>query len=314
VIHSRRESWGRSVSAAVSIPGFDVVVTDPRLDVGPVGASATGTGSILLQGYSMASSDKSAILASEREFHDAEASALTDDQLLIPRDQVERYRNARASARSIPKDVWFSKLNPLQGKKVLDYGCGTGDNACLLALCGAEVTAFDLSPVCVEKARRRAEINGVGGRIDFHVRAAGDTKFPDNSFDAIVGTKILHHLHTELPHIYGELHRLLVPGGMAAFVEPVANSPTLRFLRRFSPVGSEITPDERQMIYSDFDGMRSLFTDIEFRYFYNLARLAQVFGGWFYPPANVVDHYALRALPFLKRYYGTVLVTARRPR
>ena len=41
----------------------------------------------------------------------------------------------------------------LQGRRVLDAGCGTGAMACELAKRGAEVVAIDLSPTLVDLAR-----------------------------------------------------------------------------------------------------------------------------------------------------------------
>jgi SAM-dependent methyltransferase len=47
------------------------------------------------------------------------------------------------------------QLHDLAGLRVLDVGCGLGDNAELFAAAGAEVTAFDLVPSAIEWAKRR---------------------------------------------------------------------------------------------------------------------------------------------------------------
>jgi len=46
-------------------------------------------------------------------------------------------------------------LGPVEGKRVLDMGCGPGIYAERLAKRGASVTGVDLSPVMVDKARQR---------------------------------------------------------------------------------------------------------------------------------------------------------------
>jgi len=46
------------------------------------------------------------------------------------------------------------------GPRVLDIGCGTGDNAVLLAMHGFHVTAFDFHPKAVELARKRVVAAG----------------------------------------------------------------------------------------------------------------------------------------------------------
>src|SRR5439155_7321293 len=139
---------------------------------------------------------------------------------------------ARVHPLNIAKDALFSRLMPLEGMKVLDYGCGTGENAVLLAACGAQVTAFDLSPFSITQAKRRAEAHGLGGRIHFDTLAAGQTGYPRHSYDVVIGFAILHHLHQDLASIYGEIDRILKLDGTAYFVEPVANSALLRALRR----------------------------------------------------------------------------------
>ena len=260
----------------------------------------------------MHSPTAASVLASEQEYFDREAQEMGDAELRIEGDQIARYRNARPRASNTAKDALFATLLPVRGKRVLDYGCGTGDISCELALCGARVTAFDLSPLSVARARRRAEIHGLQGQVEFDVRQAGQTGYAPGSFDVVVGSAVLHHLHTDLPAIYQEIDRVLAPEGVACFIEPVANSRLLRGLRRLVPVRCHATPDERQLFYKDFEPLRAYFPTLEFRHFYCLERLRRVFGGWLSRPLRVADHYALRLLPFLRRYYGTVLVVARR--
>jgi 2-polyprenyl-3-methyl-5-hydroxy-6-metoxy-1,4-benzoquinol methylase len=252
------------------------------------------------------------ILDRERDFFDREASQISDDELRIAPDQIERYRRAKHDPKNEPKDAMFATILPLAGKRVVDYGCGTGDLACELALCGAEVTAFDLSPESVAKAKRRAELHGVADRMTFHVCAAGATNLPSGSFDVATGAAVLHHLHTELPLIAAELHRLLTPDGVAVFKEPVANSALLRGLRKLTPVPTHATPDERQLQYADFEPFRAYFPRLEFQHYYGLERFSRVLGRWFARPARRIDYRAQRVLPWLRRFYGITLFVARR--
>jgi SAM-dependent methyltransferase len=254
------------------------------------------------------------VLTSERDYFDGEAVGLHDNELAIPADQIYRYRGAKPRAVNGVKDALFARLQPLEGKHVLDYGCGTGENSCLLAACGARVTAFDLSPESVVKARRRAEVHGLSSRVQVEVAQAGTTDFAPGSFDVVTGFNILHHLHQNLPRIYEEVARLLTPSGTAYFIEPVANSSLLAVLRRLTPVKCEATSDERQLCYSDFEPLHHYFGSVELDYFHLLERLHRVTGGAGRPPLRWLDHYAQRLLPFLRRYYGRVIVTARHPR
>ena len=251
------------------------------------------------------------VLEREQAFFDHEAAALTDRELVIDPSQTRRYREARLRAGNIPKDTLFARLQPLAGKRVLDYGCGTGESTCHLANCGAEVTAFDLSPESVAVARRRADLNGLGGRIRFDVYRAGETGYTAGSFDAIIGFAILHHLHEMLPTIYKEIRTLLAPGGTAYFIEPVANSRFLRGLRSLAPVPSNATPDERQLQYADLELIKNHgFSRVRYDHFHCLTRLTRVTGGRGEGVLRRLDHRMLRVAPFLKRWYGIVLMSA----
>jgi 2-polyprenyl-3-methyl-5-hydroxy-6-metoxy-1,4-benzoquinol methylase len=251
-------------------------------------------------------------ISNERSFFDEEASGLNSAELLIPTEKdIDRYCNARHYSRSTAKEVLFSMLSSLEGKKVLDYGCGHGENACILAACGARVTAFDLSPVSIAQARRRAEIHGLTDRIEFHVREAGATGFIPASYDVVTGFAILHHLHLNLPSVFREIRSLLKPGGVAAFIEPVANSPILHKVRHVLPVPCYATPDERQLVYSDFDVMNEYFSNVSITHFYCFGRMTRLLGEWAARPLTVVDHWAQRMVPGMKRFYGRVVVIAR---
>jgi len=57
------------------------------------------------------------------------------------------------------------------GTRILDLGCGYGRIAHELALAGADVTGIDLVPAMIEKARGRAERNGLS--IDYRIGDMG---------------------------------------------------------------------------------------------------------------------------------------------
>jgi 2-polyprenyl-3-methyl-5-hydroxy-6-metoxy-1,4-benzoquinol methylase len=251
------------------------------------------------------------LLASEQEFFDRESAGLKDEGLIIKPHTIERYRNARPKLGNFPKDTLFSLIMPLEGKRVLDYGCGAGENACLLAACGADVWGFDLSPVSIEKARRRAELMGLSERAHFDVYAAGQTAYDGASFDIVIGFAILHHLHMMLDDVYREMGRLLKPGGTAYAMEPVANHFLVRKLRRLFPVELVATPDERQLFDPELRRMdQHGFTDVKITYFYFLERFYRILGDNQQRPLRRLDDRLLRMFPFLHPLYGMVLVSA----
>jgi magnesium-protoporphyrin O-methyltransferase len=83
----------------------------------------------------------------------------------------------------------------LQGRRVLDAGCGTGALAIEAARRGAQVVAIDLSPQLVDVARNRAaELHteaDVLSRIDWRSGDMLDTAL--GSFDHVVGMDSLIH-------------------------------------------------------------------------------------------------------------------------
>ena len=136
----------------------------------------------------------------------------------------------------------MDQLGDLQGLRVLDFGCGHGMAAVVLARRGARVTAFDLSWGYLSEARQRARANEVD--INF-VQANGEClPFADGAFDRVWGNAVLHHLNLQTAG--PELFRILTPGGIAVFAEPWGGNPVLNWARHRLPYpGKERTPDER---------------------------------------------------------------------
>jgi SAM-dependent methyltransferase len=128
----------------------------------------------------------------------------------------------------------------VRGRAVLDYGCGLGKWAVHLASKGADVSGFDLSPVAIETARRRAEFNGLNVRFD--VADAAQLPYEDAAFDVVLGIGVLHHV-VKYPGTALELHRVLRPGAPAVFTEGLAENSLIELGRRFTMRGAEAAGD-----------------------------------------------------------------------
>jgi 2-polyprenyl-3-methyl-5-hydroxy-6-metoxy-1,4-benzoquinol methylase len=178
-------------------------------------------------------------LLAERIFHDEQA-----------RERAEHFRTNAEELRFddnayLDHETWirpaFAHLGDLRGKRVLDYGCGHGMASVVMARAGAKVSAFDLSPEYVEEAECRADANGV--TIEFRSADAEHLPYGAESFDAVWGNAILHHLDLDQAAI--ELKRVLKPGGVAVFCEPWGGNPLLNFARNHLPYhGKNRTVDE----------------------------------------------------------------------
>jgi 2-polyprenyl-3-methyl-5-hydroxy-6-metoxy-1,4-benzoquinol methylase len=81
---------------------------------------------------------------------------------------------------------------PLCGQ-ILDCGGGPGRYALWLASQGYDVTLFDLSEACLDKAQAEASTAGV--TLSYERGTATDlSRFPDHSFDAVLVMGPLYHL------------------------------------------------------------------------------------------------------------------------
>jgi SAM-dependent methyltransferase len=200
-------------------------------------------------------------------------------------------------------------LGDLDGREVLEYGCGLGELTIVLARSGARVTAFDLSPQSVEFARARAARDGVADRVRFVVAAGESLPFPDASFDLAVGKAVLHHLEP----VAGarELARILRPGGRAAFSEPLGMNPLLVFARAHLPYpGKHERGADRPLTAADLDGWRAPFARVRMRPVQLLSMVERALGfGRAVPPLRTLDRMLLRRWPGLGRYcrYGILL-------
>jgi ubiquinone/menaquinone biosynthesis C-methylase UbiE len=88
-------------------------------------------------------------------------------------------------------DVLADMLGPIQGRRILDVGTGTGRAAFLLASAGAQVTGVDASEQMLAIARERAVREQVA--IDFSPGDAHALAFPDRAFDIVVSLRVLMH-------------------------------------------------------------------------------------------------------------------------
>ncbi len=107
----------------------------------------------------------------------------------------------------------LARLQP--GESVLDVGCGTGTLAMeALQRVGetGRVSGIDPSLQMIARASRKAE--RVGLAIDFQVGVIEQLSFPDQSFDVVLSTFMMHHLPDDLKRQgLAEIVRVLKPGG-----------------------------------------------------------------------------------------------------
>jgi ubiquinone/menaquinone biosynthesis C-methylase UbiE len=104
----------------------------------------------------------------------------------------------------------LAALGPVAGRQVLDAACGPGLYARELLERGAEVSAFDASPVMVSLARQQT-----AGRVRIDQAVLGEAlPYPDNAFDLIVCALAIHYA-SDREAAFAEFCRVLRPGGAA---------------------------------------------------------------------------------------------------
>ncbi|TSE12664.1 methyltransferase domain-containing protein [Mesorhizobium intechi] len=105
----------------------------------------------------------------------------------------------------------------LEGKTILDIGCGSGGITLHLVECHgvAHATGFDVERPVIEAARRRAAEHGLSGRVSFVQAPPGPLPFADRSFDAVFSKDALLHV-SDKEGLFAEIFRVLKPGGVFA--------------------------------------------------------------------------------------------------
>ena len=100
-------------------------------------------------------------------------------------------------------------MGDVEGKRVLDAGCGPGIYVAELAERGAEVLGCDASPQMVELARAK-----VGDQTDLRVHSLEEPFewVEDQSIDLAVSALVYHYINDRAGFL-SEIHRMLRPDG-----------------------------------------------------------------------------------------------------
>jgi len=101
----------------------------------------------------------------------------------------------------------------LQGKHLLEIGCGMGYDSLEFLKRGVRVTATDLTANAVKMTRRHFDVAGVQAEA-IQTANALDLPFEDNQFDAVWANGVLHATGDTVRAIQ-EARRVLKPGGRA---------------------------------------------------------------------------------------------------
>lgn len=112
------------------------------------------------------------------------------------------------------KQNLIRQANIRPGMRVLDLGCGTGTLTILIKQTypTAEVVGLDGDQAVLDIGRSKA--GQVGVNITFDHGMAYQLPYPDNSFDRVLSSLVIHHLTTENKQLtMHEIYRVLRAGG-----------------------------------------------------------------------------------------------------
>ncbi|MGA8440590.1 MAG: class I SAM-dependent methyltransferase [Candidatus Sulfotelmatobacter sp.] len=147
--------------------------------------------------------------------------------------QTELYAQIRREAfgEDIGQNSWLTSdeqdrflqwLDLSLGKTLLDVACGAGGPALRIAAStGCSVIGIDVHEEAVKTASSLAAQRGLAERTEFRTAdAGGPLPFSGASFDAITCIDAINHF-PDRPRIIAEWARLLKPGGLLLFTDPI---------------------------------------------------------------------------------------------
>lgn len=110
-------------------------------------------------------------------------------------------------------------LDELDGREVLDVGCGLGGTARYLASSfDCRVTGVDLTPAYISLAEKLSEMTGLEEKTTFYEASALELPFSEGEFDIVW----MEHVQMNIPskdQLIDEIKRVLRPDGVFVFHE-----------------------------------------------------------------------------------------------
>ena len=100
----------------------------------------------------------------------------------------------------------------IEGKKLLDAGCGTGWFSAKAVERGADVTSMDLGEQLLDQVKKKCRSTTICGSIL-------EMPFPNNTFDIVISSEVIEHVPDPIKAIH-EMHRVLKPGGSLVLTTP----------------------------------------------------------------------------------------------
>ena len=154
------------------------------------------------------------------------------------------------------KPALFSLLPPLEGKTVIDLGCGYGEHCMEYVRRGAaKVVGIDISEKMLEIGKAKTTKQHIENQVELRLGDAAALPFESNSFDAVTvafGVRNFENLEQGL----SEIHRVLKPNGRAVILEfsmperfPIKQLYALYFKHLLPAIGKAVSKDGNAYSY-----------------------------------------------------------------
>jgi SAM-dependent methyltransferase len=115
----------------------------------------------------------------------------------------------------LPTETDLRLCGTLKGRRVLEVGCGAGENAVAMARQGAHVIAIDASSAQLALGRKLAAEAEV--KVEWHEGDAADLAFlRADSIDVALAVGVVHEIE-DLDRVFRQVHRVLRAGAPFVF-------------------------------------------------------------------------------------------------
>lgn len=230
----------------------------------------------------------------ESSFYDniAEPHLKNFDETLFLYDENEEF--------PVSHHYFYSKLEKVQNKRILDCCCGYGFTAVKCAKRQAIVSGIDISAKMIELAQKNVDFNNVSDTVNLQVMSVENMAFENNTFDYVVGIGALHHLNLELAG--KEMARVLKPGGKVLFIEPRIPFKWLIFMRSLLPNKCYESPGGSQLTDQDIQHFANNFSMAQQKYFILFKKFARLpIIRRYSKQLDNIDAQLIHKFPFLKK-------------